>query len=52
MLFRSHIGVLKALKEENIPMDIIVGASAGALVGGLYASGMEISDIERIGIGL
>lgn len=45
----SHIGVLKALEEKKIPIDIIVGTSAGALVGGLYASGMKVADIERIG---
>lgn len=45
----SHIGVLKALRENQIPIDIIVGTSAGALVGGLYASGMKISEIENIG---
>lgn len=45
----SHIGVLKALRENRIPIDIIVGTSAGALVGGLYASGMEIPEIENIG---
>jgi NTE family protein len=45
----SHIGVLKALKEKNIPIDIIVGTSAGALVGGLYASGIDISELENIG---
>ncbi|MFH0948270.1 MAG: patatin-like phospholipase family protein [Elusimicrobiota bacterium] len=45
----SHIGVLKALEEKKIPIDIIVGTSVGALVGGLYASGMKISDIENIG---
>src|SRR3989339_2216772 len=45
----AHIGVLKALEESKIPIDIIVGTSAGALIGGLYASGMEISEIEEIG---
>ncbi|MBN1384526.1 MAG: patatin-like phospholipase family protein [Elusimicrobia bacterium] len=45
----SHIGVLKVLEENKIPIDIIVGTSAGALVGGLYASGMDISEIENIG---
>ncbi|OGS34914.1 MAG: hypothetical protein A2474_00570 [Elusimicrobia bacterium RIFOXYC2_FULL_34_12] len=45
----SHIGVLKALQENNIPIDIIVGTSAGALIGGLYASGMDITKIEELG---
>lgn len=37
----AHIGVLKALDENNIPIDFITGTSIGALVGGLYASGMS-----------
>lgn len=45
----SHIGVLKALEEKKIPIDIIVGTSVGALVGGLYASGMKIEDLEKMG---
>jgi len=45
----SHIGVLRALEEKKIPIDIIVGTSVGALVGGLYASGMSISDLEKMG---
>ncbi|PKM92612.1 MAG: hypothetical protein CVU80_02445 [Elusimicrobia bacterium HGW-Elusimicrobia-4] len=48
----AHIGVLKALEEKKIPIDIIVGTSVGALVGGLYASGMSISDLEKMGQGI
>lgn len=48
----THIGVLKALEENKIPIDIIVGTSVGALVGGLYASGMSISDLEKMGQGI
>ncbi|MFZ4582045.1 MAG: patatin-like phospholipase family protein, partial [Paludibacter sp.] len=36
----AHIGVIKALEENEIPIDYITGTSIGALVGGLYASGM------------
>jgi len=36
----AHIGVLKALEEESIPIDIITGTSVGALIGGAYASGI------------
>ena len=36
----AHIGVLMALEEEGIPIDYITGTSIGALVGGLYASGV------------
>ena len=35
----AHIGVLKALEENNIPIDYITGTSAGALVGSMYAVG-------------
>lgn len=42
----AHIGVLKALEELNIPIDIITGTSMGAYVGGLYATGKSASEIE------
>ncbi|MEF1336978.1 patatin-like phospholipase family protein, partial [Vibrio rotiferianus] len=42
----AHIGVLKALEEMNIPVDIITGTSMGAYVGGLYATGMSADEIE------
>ena len=42
----SHIGVLKALEENNIPIDFITGTSAGALVGSLYAAGYSPEEIE------
>jgi NTE family protein len=44
----AHIGVLKALEEQHIPIDIIVGTSAGAIVGSAYASGMPLAEIERV----
>lgn len=44
----AHIGVLKALEENNIPIDYIAGTSAGAIIGGLYAAGYTIEEIERI----
>jgi len=42
----AHIGVLKALEENNIPIDYITGTSAGALVGSLYACGYSPEEIE------
>jgi NTE family protein len=45
----AHVGVLRALAEHNIPIDCIAGTSAGALVGGVLASGMPLSEIESIG---
>jgi NTE family protein len=43
-----HIGVLKALEENNIPVDYICGTSFGGLVGAYYASGYSPSEIENL----
>ena len=43
----AHIGVLKVLVKNKIPIDIITGTSMGALIGGLYASGMSIEQMEN-----
>jgi NTE family protein len=42
----AHIGVLRILEELKIPIDCIAGTSMGAVVGGLYASGMTAAQIE------
>jgi NTE family protein len=42
----SHIGVLKVLEEEGIGVDLMVGTSAGALIGGAYASGQSPKEIQ------
>jgi NTE family protein len=42
----AHIGVLKVLEELKIPIDCIAGTSMGAIVGGLYASGMTAHEID------
>src|ERR1700686_2349637 len=42
----AHIGVLKVLEELKIPIDCIAGTSMGAIVGGLYASGMTALEID------
>jgi NTE family protein len=42
----AHIGVLKALEENDIPIDFITGTSAGSLVGSLYACGLSPEEIE------
>lgn len=44
----SHIGVLKALEENNIPVDYISGASIGAFVGALYSIGYSPKQMEQI----
>ena len=43
----SHVGVLKVLEQLQIPIDVITGTSMGAIVGGLYASGMRAEVLER-----
>ena len=43
----SHVGVLKVLERERIPIDYIAGTSMGSIVGGMYASGMPPEEIER-----
>ncbi len=43
-----HIGVLKALEQHHIPVDLIVGTSIGSLVGGLYAAGYSPDEILSI----
>jgi NTE family protein len=42
----AHIGVLKVLEQLKVPIDCIAGTSMGAVVGGLYASGMTAAQIE------
>ncbi len=44
----AHIGVIKELEKEGIRPDIITGTSVGSLIGGLYASGVSIEEIEDI----
>ncbi len=43
----AHVGVLKVLEQLQVPIDVIAGTSMGAIVGGLYASGMRADDLER-----
>ncbi|MGL4828200.1 MAG: patatin-like phospholipase family protein [Vibrio sp.] len=44
----AHMGVLRALEELHVPVDIITGTSMGAYVGGLYATGMSAEEIESL----
>ena len=44
----AHVGVLKVLDEMRVPVDAIAGTSMGAVVGGLYASGMSGAEIETL----
>lgn len=43
-----HVGVIKALEDARIPIDVIVGTSVGSMIGGLYASGYTPDELLRI----
>ena len=43
----AHVGIIKVLDELRIPVDYIAGTSMGAIVGGLYASGMDAAELEE-----
>lgn len=44
----AHIGVLKVLEQENIPIGYVAGTSVGALIGAAYCSGVSIAELELI----
>lgn len=48
----AHIGVLKSLEENKIPISFIAGSSVGSIIGGLYAFNPNIKEIEKIVNGL
>ncbi|MDD5622295.1 MAG: patatin-like phospholipase family protein [Actinomycetota bacterium] len=46
----AHIGVIKVLEENNIPVDFIAGSSIGAMVGGFYAVTKDVKRVEEIAL--
>ena len=48
----AHVGVLKVLEEQRVPIDCIAGTSMGALVGAGYASGLPAADLETFVTGI
>jgi NTE family protein len=44
----AHVGVLRVLEDEGIPVDYIAGTSSGAVIGAMYASGMSGKDIHEV----
>jgi len=44
----AHIGIIKVLEANNIPIDYITGTSMGAIVGGLYAAGYTTDEMEEL----
>jgi NTE family protein len=47
----AHIGVLEILEKEGIPIDVVAGTSAGAIIGALHASGMSALRMKEIALG-
>ena len=45
----AHVGVLKALADNDVPVDLIAGTSAGSFVAGAFAAGLSADDIVRLG---
>lgn len=43
----AHVGVLRALEEMRVPIDMVAGASMGAVVGGAYAAGRSVEELEQ-----
>ncbi|MBA7517699.1 hypothetical protein ES705_09753 [subsurface metagenome] len=48
----AHVGVVMALEAYNIPIDIIAGTSIGSVIGGLYASGATIEQLEEVALSI
>ena len=44
----THVGIIRALEENNIPIDYIAGTSMGAIIGSLYAMGYSPDDMEKL----
>jgi NTE family protein len=44
----AHVGVLKVLEEENIPVDYVAGTSVGAIIGAGYCSGMTAAELKEV----
>jgi NTE family protein len=45
----AHVGVLRALKNAGIPIDVVAGTSVGALIGACYCAGASLDEMQRIG---
>ncbi len=45
----AHIGIIRVLEQEGIPIDIVVGSSMGALIGALWAVGHNADELEKFG---
>ena len=45
----AHIGVLKVLEREKVPIDIVIGSSMGALIGSMWVTGKDAKSLEEVG---
>ncbi|MDD5056449.1 MAG: patatin-like phospholipase family protein [Sideroxydans sp.] len=48
----AHVGVIKVLEENHIPVDMVVGTSVGSFVGALYAGGFNAAQLEKLALNL
>jgi len=48
----AHVGIIMALEAYNIPIDIISGTSIGSVIGGLYASGATVRQLEEVALSI
>lgn len=46
----AHIGVLKVLESNGVPVDLVVGSSAGSVVGAIWASGMDAFSLQKLAL--
>ncbi|MBQ5415673.1 MAG: patatin-like phospholipase family protein, partial [Bacteroidales bacterium] len=44
----AHVGVLKYLEENKIPIDVVIGTSMGGLMGGLYSMGYSATELDSL----
>lgn len=44
----AHVGVIRVLEQENIPIDVVVGSSMGALIGAIWTSGKNSAELEKV----
>lgn len=44
----AHVGIIKVLEENNVPIDLIIGTSMGSIIGGLYAAGYSPDELDQL----
>src|SRR5450432_871736 len=46
----AHVGVIRALKNAGIPIDVVSGTSVGALIGACYCAGVPLDEMQSVGV--